>query len=82
MADRATLEKLATRRLIHIPAPNPVFIAGEPGTWDENFVECCNVIKDGDTYYLYYHGHARDEEKWPEPNYRLGVASAPHPLGP
>ena len=81
MADQATLEKLVTRRFIHIPAPNPVFIAGEPGAWDENFVECCNVIKDGETYYLYYHGHARDEEKWPGANYRLGVASSPHPLG-
>ena len=82
MAGRETLDRLATRRFIHIPGPNPVFITGGPGTWDENFVECCNVLKDGETYYLYYHGCPRDTEKWPRSNYRLGVASAPHPLGP
>ena len=82
MADRTTLEQLATRRFIHIPGPNPVFITGEPGTWDERVIECCNVLKDGDTYYLYYHGCPRDTEKWPRSNYRLGVATAPHPLGP
>ena len=50
MATQSILEHLATRRFIHIPAPNPVFIAGKPGEWDENYVECCNVIKDGDTH--------------------------------
>ncbi len=50
MADRTTLERLAIRRFIHISAPNPVFITGEPGAWDENFVEYCNVIKDGETH--------------------------------
>jgi len=40
------------------------------------------VFKDGHTYYLYYHGTPRDDKLWPRGGYRLGVATAPSPLGP
>ncbi|MEW6355546.1 MAG: hypothetical protein AB1696_04410 [Planctomycetota bacterium] len=69
-------------RFIQIPGPNPILTTGGPGAWDEHWVECCEVFKDEETYYLYYHGTARDKKKWPRGGYRIGVATAPHPLGP
>ena len=63
-------------RFIQIPGPNPIITESGPGAWDEYHLEACNVLKDGETYYLYY--HARAEGK----GYRTGVATAPHPLGP
>jgi len=69
-------------RLIHIPGPNPIIKSGGPGDWDENCIEACNVVKDGHTYYFYYHGVPDDNEKWGPGSYRMGVATATHPLGP
>ncbi len=81
-------------KFIQIPGPNPILRPDEdPGAWDSNVLECCNVLRDGrsgwseectpEAYYLYYHATTRDPEKWGgESGYRLGVASAPHPLGP
>ena len=75
------ITKLTTRKFYQVPGPNPIITAGADDEWDGNFIECCNVIKDGNTYYLYYHGIGKDPDKWPQ-GYRLGVATAPHSLGP
>jgi len=69
-------------RLIHVPGPNPIVRSGGPGDWDEAVIECCNVFKDGHTYYLYYHGIPVDRDRWGPGDYRLGIATAHHPLGP
>ena len=76
------VESVPFSELIQIPGPNPLLTPGGPGEWDEHWIECCDVIKDEETYYLYYHGTADDREKWPRGGYRIGVATAPHPLGP
>jgi len=67
---------------IQIPGPNPLIIPGEKSEWDGAVVEAGNVFKDEHTYYFYYHGAPRDKNKWPRDGYRIGVASASHPLGP
>jgi len=69
-------------KFIQIPGPNPIVIGGDVGAWDEYHVECCNVFKDGETYYLYYHARPLDDSRWPHLGYRIGVATASHPLGP
>ncbi len=67
---------------IQIPGPNPLVRPGGASDWDGAVVEAANIFKDGETYYFYYHGAPKDKEKWPRDGYRIGVASAPHPLGP
>jgi len=96
MVDKS-LEQLRAElamKFIQIPGPNPILRPDEdPSAWDSSVLECCNVLRDGrsgwsdkrtpENYYLYYHATTRDPEKWDgESGYRLGVASAPHPLGP
>ncbi len=76
------MSKPPFKQFIQIPGPNPILRTGPPGAWDEGVIEACDIIKNNETYYLYYHGTARDKEKWPRQGYRLGVATAPHPLGP
>ena len=82
------LQVEAGMQFIQIPGPNPILVPGEGDDWDAHVIESCNVLKDGtrgsmgNTYYLYYHGIPLDEERWPRKTYRLGVATAPHPLGP
>ena len=66
----------AMSNFIHIPGPNPILAPGCEGSWDEGVIEACDIIKDHDTYYLYYHGTSRDS------GYQIGVATAAHPLGP
>jgi len=61
---------------IHIPGPNPILTPGQPGTWDDGVIESCDILKDHDTYWLYYHGTSS------RTGYQIGVATAPHPLGP
>jgi len=82
---RKTLSELQLEKqmkFIQIPGPNPILTGSAPGTWDEHNLEACNVFKDGETYYLYYHAQPKDSDRWPHLGYRLGVATAPHPLGP
>jgi len=69
-------------RFIQMPGPNPIITGSAAGAWDEHNLESCNVLKDGNTYYLYYHAQPRDSSRWPHLSYRIGVATAPHPLGP
>lgn len=76
------------RKFLQIPGPNPLLVAGGKDSWDEKIIECCDVFKDQHTYYLYYHGVPKNAKLWPTPgkteaqSYRLGVATASHPLGP
>ena len=67
---------------LQIPGPNPLITPGDESAWDGAVVEAGNIFKDENTYYFYYHGASRNREKWPRGGYRIGVASAPHPLGP
>ena len=67
---------------IQIPGPNPLISPGTGSDWDAGVVEAGNIFKDRETYYFYFHGAPRDRERWPRRGYRIGVASAPHPLGP
>ncbi|MBI2299787.1 MAG: hypothetical protein HYU66_12745 [Armatimonadetes bacterium] len=70
------------RELIHIPGPNPILRRGGPGEWDEGCLEACDILKERETYYLYYHANPLDTAKWPRSGYRIGVATATSPLGP
>ena len=44
-------------------------------------IEACEIFREKDTYYWYYHATGKDKKLWPEA-YRIGVATAPAPLGP
>ena len=82
------LQVEAGMRFLQIPGPNPIVTPGEGQDWDAHVIEVCDIFKDGtrgsmgNTYYLYYHGIPLDEERWPRRSYQIGVATAPHPLGP
>jgi len=74
--DSTLAAQLACRPFIHIPGPNPILTPGPTGAWDDRIIEAADVVKDHDTYYLYYHGASA------KASYQLGVATASHPLGP
>jgi hypothetical protein len=76
------MQRPVFERLIHVPGPNPIIRSGAAGDWDEEVIECCSVLKDYHTYCLYYHGIPKDKKKWGQGSYRIGVATAAHPLGP
>ncbi len=65
----------ATAEFIQIPGPNPILVPGKSG-WDSRVIEAADILKDLDTYYLYYHAVGEGG------SYQLGVATADHPLGP
>jgi hypothetical protein len=71
---------LAEKGFIHIIGPSPAIVPGEKDAWDGWILECCDIFKDQFTYYWYYHGRG-DEKLYPK-GYRVGVATAPTPLGP
>ena len=73
---------LAARPFLHISGPNPIITRGTKGTWDENYIEAGDIIKENTTYYFYYHGAPVDHQTWGPGKYRIGVASAQHALGP
>jgi hypothetical protein len=72
-------------RFIQIPGPNPLLRSGGPEDWDGGDIECCDVIKDYSdgrrTYYLFYHAQPGLKSDLKQ-GWRIGVASAPAPLGP
>ena len=73
---------LESPQFIQVPGPNPILVRGKAGAWDEGFsMETADAFNDLGTYYVYYHAMGKDKNKWPG-TYRLGVASASHPLGP
>jgi len=58
----------------------PVLDLGPKGSWDDKYVACAMVLKDGrEKYYMWYSGHgsSRQYRKW-----SIGLATAKHPLGP
>ncbi|MFC1738886.1 hypothetical protein ACFL1G_07560 [Planctomycetota bacterium] len=67
---------------IQIPGPPTLISPGNKGDWDGAVVEAGAVIKAENTYYFYFHGTPGNHENWPRGGYRIGVASAQHPLGP
>jgi len=71
-------ESILSRPFVQIPGPNPIVAVGGEGSWDEKCIESCDIFKDYETYYLYYHGVSMEGED----SYRIGVAIASHPLGP
>ena len=77
--DELLLEK--EMRFIQIPGPNPILVPGDQDAWDGRILETSFIFKDQDTYYLYYHARPRPGPAWPRTGYRLGVATASHPLG-
>jgi predicted GH43/DUF377 family glycosyl hydrolase len=74
-------ELLRSAQFIQIPGPNPIVVRRGNGAWDENVIEACDAFEDFGTYYLYYHGVGKDKTRWPG-GYRIGLATASHPLGP
>ena len=72
----------AERPLVHILGPSPAISPStDPSLVDSLMLESCDVLKDNDTYYWYYHARSRDRNRWPRA-YRVCVATAPGPLGP
>lgn len=58
----------------------PVLDLGPKGSWDDLYVACAMVLKDGpEKYYMWYSGHgsSREHRQW-----SIGLAHASHPLGP
>jgi hypothetical protein len=70
----------AEKGFTHVMGPSPAIVPAEGDTWDGWILESCDIFKDEDTYYWYYHGRG-DKEHYPK-GYRVGVATAPTPLGP
>jgi len=48
---------------------NPILTVGSPGSWDDAAVVSADVIKYGNTYYMFYGGNNRADGKW-----RTGLA--------
>ncbi|KYH36506.1 MAG: hypothetical protein AYL29_013250 [Candidatus Bathyarchaeota archaeon B24] len=71
----------ADRGFIYVLGPTPALTPGGKEDWDGGVLESSGVFKDGNTYYWYYHAWSADEKLWPS-GYRVGVATAPTPLGP
>jgi hypothetical protein len=72
----------AATPLIHILGPSPAISPStDTSAVDSLMLESCDVLKDLDTYYWYYHARSQDQERWPH-GYRLCVATAPTRLGP
>jgi hypothetical protein len=58
----------------------PVLDLGPKGSWDDKYVACAMILKDGPKeYYMWYSGHGSKPQfrKW-----SIGLATAKHPLGP
>ena len=72
---------LAKKGFTHVLGPNPAIVPGDEKAWDGGVLEACDVFKEKDTYYWHYHAIGKDKKLWPEA-YRIGVATAPTPLGP
>lgn len=70
------IASLESMNFTHIPGPNPILVQGEGGSWDDEKLELCDILKDEGKYYLYYHATGNGH------SYRIGVAVADSPLGP
>ena len=72
----------AERPLIHVLGPSPALSPNlDPSAVDSRMLESCDIFKDLDTYYWYYHARSQDQERWPN-GYRVCVATSPNIMGP
>ncbi|MCX6621292.1 MAG: hypothetical protein NTY38_09465 [Acidobacteria bacterium] len=72
----------AEKGFVHILGPSPAIAPNaDLAAVDSAFLESCDVIKERNTYYWYYHAQSKDKKRWPR-GYRICVATAPAPLGP
>ena len=72
----------AEKPLVHILGPSPALSpSADYSAVDSRMLESCDIFKDQDTYYWYYHARSQDQERWPNA-YRVCVATSPHILGP
>ena len=52
---KTKIKVIENTKFIQIPGPNPILRQGKPGAWDDVMLEMCDILKDNDKYYLYYH---------------------------
>lgn len=74
------LNVFAEKGFIHVIGPSPAIVPAGGDAWDGRLIESCDIFKDEDTYHWYYHGLG--DETYHQKGYRVGVATAPSPLGP
>ena len=60
---------------VQVPGPNPILTPSESG-WDDGVLESSDAFEHDGTYHFYYHATGDGA------GYRLGAATANHPLGP
>ena len=53
---------------------NPVFVPGEPGSWDDEHVRPKTFVKLKDWYYMFYEGAHFSQGGWPEWPDQVGLA--------
>ena len=75
-----TKNVLAENGFLHVMGPSPAVVPSGGDAWDGWLIESCDIFKDDDTYYWYYHGLG--DEAHHSKGYRVGVATSPTPLGP
>jgi hypothetical protein len=71
----------AEKGFIHILGPNPAIVPGDDKAWDGSVLESCDIYKEKNIYYWFFHAIGKNKKLWPE-MYRIGVATASNPLGP
>eukprot|EP01052_Picozoa_sp_SAG31_P035295 SAG31_NODE_4238_length_3431_cov_6.833733_1_plen_375_part_00 len=76
-ADEALLSRLRSQRFVQVGGAEPILRPTMPGGGG-NYIEMGDIIRDFETYYLYFHGDGIGGHG----SYSIGVASAPSPLGP
>lgn len=58
----------------------PILDLGPRGSWDDTNVACAMVLKEGErSYRMWYSGTGAGQKS---PHWSIGLATAPHPLGP
>lgn len=63
----------------------PILEIGEPGSWEDLYVACATILKEGDDkYYMFYSASNNKEQKSSSelPVFHVGLATADNPLGP
>ena len=71
------LAHMRSQKWVQIPGVEPILRPTMKGGGG-SYIEMGDIIRDFDTYYLYFHGLGIGGH----PSYSIGVASAPSPLGP
>lgn len=75
--DNALLARLQSQHFVHVTGRNPILRADEDkGVGEGKYIEMGDIIRDFETYYLYFHGSGMGG------GYSIGVATSHSPLGP